>query len=656
MIWPSKKQWGQFFRILSRKEKIIFLLFLFAFIFSSASLAIGFYLNATGIKPAEGGAFREGILAQPTFINPIYATTNDVDRDLVELIFSGLMKYNDNKEIVYDLAKEIKTEDDGKTYNITLKDNILWSDGIPLTAEDIIFTIETIQNPDVKSPLRGSWLGVEVEKKSDTELVFKLKNSYAPFLENLTLKILPKHIWQDTQASNFVLSPLNLKPIGSGPYKLKILGKNSSEEITYLTLEPNQKHYGNGPFIQEIYFKIFENQESMVEAAKRKEIDGFAVSAPENYDFLTKLGFEKHTLTLPRYFAIFFNPKQSKTLAEQEVRQALNLATDKKEILEKIILNQGVIVDSPILPEIYDFAKPSKTYQFDLEKAKTILEENGFILNENGIREKTVKKELAFQFKNNLKLGSQGTDVTQLQKCLAKDPDIYPNGEVSGYFGQKTKEAVIKFQEKYKKEILTPSGLTTGTGEVLKSTINQLNKICFENPEEKILLQFSLATVDQPILTNVANLLKEQWKKLGVEIEIKTFDVSPLETEVIQKRDYDAVLFGEISGLIIDPLPFWHSSQKEDPGLNLAGFDNKECDKLLEAARQNLDNEERKKELENFQNILIENTPAVFLYNPNYFYFVDDKIQGLNAKIIVDPSKRFEEIENWYINTKRAWK
>lgn len=108
--------------------------------------------------------------------------------------------------------------------------------------------------------------------------------------------------------------------------------------------------------------------------------------------------------------------------------------------------------------------------------------------------------------------------------------------------------------------------------------------------------------------------------------------------------------------MIIDPLPFWHSSQKQDPGLNLAEFENKDCDKLLEDARQSLDDKERKEDLENFQNILIDEAPAVFLYNPNYLYFVDNKIKGLNAKIITDPSKRFEGIENWYINTKRTLK
>lgn len=656
MIWPSKKQWGQFFRILSRKEKIIFLLFFFSFIISSVSLVIGLYFKTTEIRPTKGGIFREGILSQPTFINPIYATANDTDRDLVELIFSGLMKYDSNKGIIPDLAKEVKIEDEGKIYNISLKDNVFWSDGLPLTAEDVIFTIDTIQNPDVKSPLRGSWLGVEVEKISDKEISFKLKNPYAAFLENLTLKILPKHIWQDVQASNFVLSSLNLKPVGSGPYKIESLEKNSAGGIIYLTLKPNQKYYGNIPFIQEINFKVFGKEKDVVEAAKRKEIDGFSLSAPAEYDFLETLGFKKYTLTLPRYFAIFLNPGQSKALAEKEVRQALNLATDKTEILNKIILNQGNVVDSPILPEIYGFSAPSKIYQFNLDEAKAILEKDGFVLNENGIMEKIIKKELAFQFKSNLKLESQGIEVTQLQKCLAKDTDIYPNGETTGYFGQKTKEAVIKFQEKYREEILTPSGLSAGTGEVLKSTINQLNKICFENPEEKISLQFSLITANQPILTEVANLLKEQWKKLGAEVTVETLEVSPLQTDVIQKRDYSAVLFGEISGLIIDPLPFWHSSQKKDPGLNLAEFENKECDKLLEDARQSLNDSERKEKLENFQNILIEQAPAVFLYNPNYIYFVDNKIKGLNVKIITDPSKRFEEVENWYINTKRALK
>ncbi|GAH38059.1 unnamed protein product, partial [marine sediment metagenome] len=197
--------------------------------------------------------------------------------------------------------------------------------------------------------------------------------------------------------------------------------------------------------------------------------------------------------------------------------------------VKEVLGGRGKVVNSPILPEIYGFEKPSKVYEFNPEEAKEILENAGFVETENGKRVKIIKKEPAFQFKSNLKLGSQGTEVKELQKCLAKDPEVYPEGEITSYFGSKTKAAVIRFQEKYKEEILEPVGIEKGTGLVRKTTREKLNEICFEPPEETIPLKFSLTTVDQPILIEVASLLQSQWENLGVEIEIETFNISTLE-------------------------------------------------------------------------------------------------------------------------------
>ena len=116
------------------------------------------------------------------------------------------------------------------------------------------------------------------------------------------------------------------------------------------------------------------------------------------------------------------------------------------------------------------------------------------------------------------------------------------------------------------------------------------------------------------------------------------------------------LLFGEALGGIPDPFPFWDSIQKKDPGLNLAAYDNKNADKLLEEARQTLDTSERQKKLEKFQDILIDDAPCVFLYSPDYVYFVSSQIKGIKEKMVIDPSKRFTNVENWYIKQKRAWK
>jgi len=291
-----------------------------------------------------------------------------------------------------------------------------------------------------------------------------------------------------------------------------------------------------------------------------------------------------------------------------------------------------------------------------LEKAKQLLETDGYLVGENGLREKIIKREITFQFKSDLRLGSQGNEVKELQKCLARDSQIYPEGEISGYFGEKTKQAVIRFQEKYSQDILKPSNLEQGTGEVGQKTRQKLNEVCFEKPEEKISLKFTLTTGDEPVLVETASILKNQWKEMGVEIELKIVDINTLERDILRKRDFDMLLFGEVFGLIPDPFPFWHSSQKGELGLNLANYENKTVNKLLEASRESLDENERKEKLEEFQNLLIEDAPAVFLYNPDYVCFISKEIKGIKEKIIVDPAKRFTNIGEWYVKTKRVWK
>lgn len=653
--WPSVCQWRQFFKVLSRKEKSIFFVLLGFAVLSLLTLFFNFYFDHTYIAPKEGGTYVEGVVGSPRYINPAYAAS-DVDRDLIELIFAGLMKFDENGKIVPDLAREYAISEDGKTYEFYLKENLLWHDLKPLTADDVVFTIKTIQDNALKSPLQPTWWGVKVEKISDLGIRFELKNPSAVFLENCTLKIMPKHIWQDVSSENFPLTDYNFKPVGSGPYKLAgDIKKDKDGNVESLELTANKNYSGGKPNIEKIAFRFFKDKDELISALNSKKIDGFSVSAPIENQKIKNKGAKEYPVSLTRYFAVFFNPEKAKPMSEQKVREALSYGTDKKAVVDNILLSQGKTVDSPILPDIYGFNYPEKTYQLDREKAKQLLEEAGYAENENGVRGKTIKREPAFQFKSSLKTGAQGTEVKELQKCLAKDAEVYPEQEITGVFGEKTKLAVIKFQEKYRDDILTPQGLTTGTGDVLKSTRDKLNALCTPPAEENLLLSFSISTVDQSALKEAALLLKEQWKLLGIDVTVKTFDISEIQ-EIIKSRDYELLLFGELLNSVPDLFPQWHSSQIKSPGFNLSGYENKDADALLESIRQSSDEEERKTNLEKLQNIIVADAPAIFLYSQNYIYFISDKINGVNIKVINDTSKRFSNVQNWYIETQRKWK
>ncbi len=661
--FPKFSQWKQIFKILKRNERrtlvILMVLALGSFLF----LTINLYVKNTETAPASGGMYTEGIVGQPRFINPIYGETNDVDRTLIDLIYSGLMTYDKDGKIVKDLVQDYQISEDGKTYSFQLKDNLFWQDGVPLTVEDIAYTIKTIQNSDYKSPLRASWLDVEIEKTSDKSFNLLLRAPYNSFLETCTVKIIPQHIWKDVLPESFAFSSYNLRPIGSGLYMLEKLDAGNGF-IKSLSLKANRRYYNKIPHISSLSFQFFENKDELIKAANQKAIDGFSLASMDNNELQAekevKQGwfqnekFKFYSFSLPRYFAVFFNTQKSKIFSDNNITKALNYSVDKQALVEKMsasVKGKISIVNSPILPEFFGYNLPTVSYGFDTEAAGKLLDKSGYKDNGSGQRVKADSKQPAFQFKSYLSSKSKGAEVTELQGCLSRLDDSFKNllqEETSGTYGKGTGAAVTEFQKKYLPDI-------TATGEVGPSTRKKLNELCLKPQDNSLPLKFTLTTINQPQMVRAANLLKDYWQNIGAEMDIKTVEISELK-EIIKARDYDALLYGEALGGLPDPYPFWHSSQSNDPGLNLSAYQNKNADQLLKDARETLDEQIKAQKYEKLQDILINDAPALFLYNPDYLSWISGKIKGVDTTKIVDPAKRFSNIENWYIQTKRVWK
>lgn len=553
-------------KILSPKERWLVLGLFFVILFSLMSLAVKDYLDKTEALPDYGGTYEEGIIGQPRFLNPVLAQINDADRDLTQIIFSSLLKHDGRGNLIPDLAKNYEIKENGLVYEFFLKENIKWHDGETLTADDIVFTINTIQNPEYKSPLRINWNGVKVEKIDDYAVRFKLNNIYAPFLHNMTVGILPKHLWAGISAQNFHLAQYNHEPVGSGPYKFKELKQNKSGVIQSIELKKNKDFYLKDPYIENLIFEFFQNEETAIQALNKKQVDGLNFFSAAQQSKIQNKSANIYRINLPRYYAVFFNQTKTKVLSDKTARLALAYATDKKEIIEKILNNEGLIADSPLLPNSLGYTKEIKIYDFSLEHAKNILRADGW-----------------------------------------KDTD--------------------------------------GDGILEKKISN-----------ENLKFEITLVTADWPELIKAANLIKEQWGKIGAKINLEIAGLGAIQEDYIRPREYQAILFGEVLGSDPDPFAFWHSSQKRDPGLNLALYDNEKIDKVLEEARQNLDKKIRIEKYEEFQKLLVDDVPAVFLYSPAYLYPVNKKVKGVSLENLPLPSYRFSQIENWYIKTKRVEK
>ncbi len=651
---PPIKKWRFLPRVLGRKERFVFFAAFSIFIISLAVCSVSFFLSGTERVPAFGGSYSEGMVGYPRFLNPIYSSTSDVDRDIVSLLFSGLMYYDFNRGFVPNLIEDVSDEDG--MLRLRLRDGLRWSDGERMTAKDVVFTIKVLQDPEYRSPLRPDWIGIEVEEISELEIGFRLEQPSVAFINKLSLKIIPKHIWEDIPPQNFALSRYNLDPVGSGPYRIKSSTEDRGGNTVSLVLEPNPYYHGKSPYIEEISILFFGSEEDVLAAGRRGEIDGFSTIAPRDYRAtVARTGFKAYRLQIPRYFALFFNLENEEI--DRDIRAALNLAIDKEAIIESVLAGRGERVDSPVLPKLYRLDIDDRS-EFDPETAVDILESAGLTLNEAGFRSRITREGMTFSFRDDLTAGSQGDEVRTLQKCLLflteEHPALFPDGNVTGFYGQDTREAVIRFQEIYREDVLDPSGFSRGTGMVGESTRDKLNEVCSEIPEESIEPVFVITTIDQPLMIQTAEKVKEQWEKLGVRVEIDVRDRATLERDVIKPRNYDILLFGKAFEAIPDLFPFWHSSQRSEFGLNLSMYGNDDVDSLIERSRIEADREERATLLEEINGLILDEIPAVFLYNPDYLYFVSPKVSGVKPGRIINPSDRFRGVEDWYIRTKRS--
>jgi peptide/nickel transport system substrate-binding protein len=515
--------------------------------------------------PDYGGAITEGVVGSPRFINPLLSVS-DTDRDLSSLIYSGLMKVGADGSLVPDLAKSYEVSPDGLTYTFVLRDDIYFHDGTKVTADDVVYTITTAKDDNLKSPRKANWDGVRVEKMSDNTVVFSLKTPYSPFIENTTIGILPKHIWKSATADEFPFSKYNENPIGSGPYRVSSIVFTSSGLPSEYHLTSFDKYAGGRPYIDNVVIKSYAGKKDLISAWKNGDVQSISGLSSDDLIGLSISDYNMIEAPLPRVFGIFFNQNSAPVLVNKEVRQALEMSVDKESIVKEALGQNGQTVDEPMPPATLSSQNNDQWTASSTEKAKALLISKGWKQNES-----------------------------------------------TGIFEKKDKKT-----------------LTT--------------------------LAFSISTANVPELKTTAQILQRNWQALGAKVDVKIFEIGDLNQNVIKTRKYDSLLFGEIIGRSMDFYPFWHSSERNDPGLNIAMYANLKADKDLESLRQTTDQKARLSWYQKFRNEIENDIPAVFLYSPYFTYIMPKSVKNVTLPQISNSSERFSNISKWYIETNDVWK
>lgn len=515
--------------------------------------------------PAPGGSFIEGAVGTPRFVNPLLAASQ-TDQDLTMLIYSGLVRESHDGTYIPDLAESYEISSDGTTYTFHLKENLTFHDGRALTADDILFTVALAQNPDAKSSRRADWEGVKVEAPDARTILFTLPAPYAPFLENASIGIVPKHLWESIPVAEFPFAPLNTHPVGSGPYRIKDVTVDSTGAPTQYDLTAFKKFALGQPNITRITYRIYLDDETLHAAFEESDIDSFVATSPKVLPRNAEDDANLVRVPLSRVFSVFLNQNHASVLANASVRQALDAAVDKKKIVNDVLGGYGSVLDGPI-PSGMLPASASST-----EATTTPI-----------------------------------TDHAQAAR------DILARG------GWKFDDASQSWSR------------------------------------DKTTLSLKIATADTEELVATARAVADAWNAAGIKADVEIYPLPEFNQTILRPRSYDAILFGEVVGRSLDLYAYWHSSQRNDPGLNLALYANADADKALADARVQTDATERLKSHRTFVETLTADMPAVFLYAPDVVYLVPKHLRGIDIGTVTTSSERFIDVYEWYRDTERVW-
>ncbi|MHB8572179.1 MAG: peptide ABC transporter substrate-binding protein [Candidatus Dormibacteria bacterium] len=515
-----------------------------------------FHLTTTRVVASFGGTYSEALVGMPDFMNPLLAG-NDTANDLDALIFQGLTHTNSDDTIQPVLAQSWDTTD-GQSWVFHLRHGVKWADGKPFTADDVVFTIQVIQNPSYSDPLlSASWKPVSVTKVDDFTVKFDLKAPSGTFLVNTSLGIIPKHVFSNASTDQVYASPFNSKPFGTGPFQLAARDRSS------LTLEPNP-NFPTRPYLARMVFKVYRTSDDAVDALRRAEVDAFAGLSPQQVQSVSQLaGIQLVKAQTFQYVDLLFNQRDEVPYFQDvKVRQAVAQAVDRNAV-RAVLLGQTVAVDGPLPPSVFAYRKDVPKFNFDAARARALLDSAGWTLPKGAkVRQK---------------------DGKPLSVTLVSS-DAYP----------------------YKQ---------------------------------------------------VADVITGDLVAVGFQVRATAVPTPRLVAQYLTPRTFMLAVTAWDNGPDPDLFSVWHSTQTGPDGYNFSAMKKDLIvDQDLELGQKSINRDERLGHYLEMQLELVNQIPAVWLYEPTFTFAVNSRVQGIRMDPAIESADRYNSVANWYVETHRVSK
>ncbi len=319
----------------------------------------------------SGGTYTEATLGKVSSLNPLFASTNS-EKTLSRLLFSSLTVSDASGHTGNLLASSVRSDETGKIWTVKLKEGLKWSDGEPLTVNDVIFTANLIKNPSVISSYSANLSGVNLKKDDKDNLIFELKASYADFASALNFPILPEHILGGVEPEKLLEAPFSTNPVSSGAFSFNASQTIGTEGESVVYLTENKNYFKKEAYIDSFVIHAYPTVEEIKTALNSGKITATAELLPTDAEEITSKNIYEKQTTINAGTYIFLNTK-SPVLKNKSLRKAIQKGIDTEELRSltsgepalkyPILKNQVSLSEWPALPER------------NLEDAKEIVED-----------------------------------------------------------------------------------------------------------------------------------------------------------------------------------------------------------------------------------------------------------------------------------------